>query len=215
MKFKLLIGKFFSVVPFVVLLASCEEVPDVVEVVERRELCQYDDPKVYRSGYSSWVGDQPLHWRRVNGTRYRLLNYAVGEATEVAVGQVNGGGVLANLNRWRGEFGEGALQSLDGLERFEMLEGREAYAIRLKGSFKKKVAGMPVKAEGWGVNGVICDVGGGVMVTIKMMGPEEEVDVEYENLIEFAKNLRFNYLQEPSERSKKNGSMDKSDGGGY
>ncbi len=215
MKLRSLISKIVSMVLPVVMLVSCKELPKEVEVVERRELCQYDDPSVYRSSYSSWKGSQPLKWRKINHTEFRLLNYAAGEATQIAVGQVNGGGILANLNRWKGEFDQEALENLDGLETFEMLDGRKAYVIQLRGTFKKKMSGMPVKAEDWGVTGVICDVSGGTLVTVKMMGPEEEVEAEQENLINFAKSLRLNTLQAPAETSKKDSTKDNAEGGGY
>ncbi len=198
-----------------VMLVSCKELPKEVEVVERRELCQYDDLAVYKSSYSSWMGTQPLSWRKINHTEFRLLNYAVGEATQIAVGQVNGGGILANLNRWKREFDQEVLENLDGLETFEMLDGRKAYVIQLRGTYKTKMSGMPFKEEGWGVTGVICDVSGGSMVTVKMMGPEAEVEAEQENLINFAKSLRLNSLQAPSERSKKDTTKDNAEGGGY
>jgi hypothetical protein len=219
MKLKSLISKLFSMSIPLLVLASCEKLPDEVEITERRELCQYDDPEVYKSSYTSWIGTQPLNWRRLSPTEFRLLNYAAGEATEIAVGQVNGGGVLANMNRWQREFEQEVLENLDSLETFEMLDGKKAYVIQLRGTFQKKMAGMPVKAEDWAVTGVICDVQGGTLVTIKMMGPIAEVEAEQENLIKFAKSLRLNKLQEPSERSKKDdvkdNAKDESDGGGY
>lgn len=215
MKQKSLIIKLSIIsLPFF-MVVSCEKLPDEVEVVERRELCQYDDPEVYKSSYSSWIGTQPLSWRGLSGTEFRLLNYAAGKATEIAVGQVNGGGVLANMNRWTREFDQEVLENLDGLETFEMLDGRKAYVIQLRGTFQKKMAGMPVKAEGWAVTGVICDVEAGSLVTIKMMGPEEEVEAEQENLMKFAKSLRLNKLQTPSERSEKDDVKVEEEGGGY
>ncbi len=215
MKLKSLISKVSSMFLPLVMLVSCKELPKEVEIVERRELCQYDNPAVYRSSYSPWLGTQPLSWRMVSATEFRLLNYAAGEATQIAVGQVNGGGILANLNRWKREFDQEALENLDGLETFEMLDGRKAYVIQLKGTFQKKVSGMPVKVEGWAVTGVICDVFGGSLVTVKMMGPEEEVMAQQENLMNFAKSLRMNELQTPSERSKKEKTKVKAEGGGY
>ncbi len=215
MKFRSLISKVVSMFLPLVMLVSCKELPKEVEVVERRELCQYDDLAVYKSSYSSWMGTQPLSWRKINHTEFRLLNYAVGEATQIAVGQVNGGGILANLNRWKREFDQEVLENLDGLETFEMLDGRKAYVIQLRGTFQKKMSGMPVKAEDWGVTGVICDVSGGSLVTVKMMGPKAEVEAEQENLINFAKSLRLNILQAPSERSEKDNTKDNAEGGGY
>jgi hypothetical protein len=215
MKLKSHIGNIVGIAMLGVMLVSCKELPKEVEVVERRELCQYDDPAVYRSSYSSWMGTQPLKWRKVSQTEFRLLNYAAGEATEIAVGQVNGGGILANLNRWKREFDQEVLANLDGLETIEMLDGKIAYVIQLRGTFQKKVSGMPVKAEGWGVTGVICDVSGGTLVTIKMMGPEEEVEAEQENLINFAKSLRLNTLQKPNERSTSDVTEDEAEEGGY
>ena len=215
MKMKTFITKIsFLLVP-TIMLVSCKELPKEMEISERRELCQYDNPSVYRSGYELWLGTQPLSWRKVNQTEFRLLNYAAGEATQIAVGQVNGGGILANLNRWKREFNQEALENLDGLETIEMLDGKKAYVIQLKGEYQTKMAGMPVKAEGWAVTGVICDVSGGSLVTVKMMGPEEEVMAQQENLMNFAKSLRKNELQTPNERSEDNRAEDKAEGGGY
>ncbi len=215
MKLESLIIKLPSIAIVLVMFASCKELPDELEVVDRRELCQYDDPKVYKGSYSSWMGTQPLSWRRVNNTEFRLLNYAAREATEIAVGQVNGGDILANLNRWIREFDQEVLENLEGLETFEMLDGKKAYVVQLRGTFQKKMAGMPVKAEDWAVTGVICDVYEGSLVTVKMMGPIAEVEAEQENLINFAKSLRLNSLQTPSERSKKDDEKGESEGGGY
>jgi len=70
----------------------------------------------------------------VNRTEFRLLNYAVGNDTEVAVGQVEAGGVLANMNRWRGEFGLDGLVDLEGLEQIQMFGGLDAY-VRSSSSY--------------------------------------------------------------------------------
>ncbi|MGJ8656878.1 MAG: hypothetical protein ACSHX6_10555 [Akkermansiaceae bacterium] len=168
---------------------------------------------MFKNNYESLVGTQPLEWRRVNRTEFRILNYAVGGSTEVAVGQVDGGGVLANMNRWKREFELEVLKDVSGLETIEMFGGREAQVIQLKGTFQKKMAGMPMKAEGWAVTGIICDVGGGSLVTIKMMGPEAEVVDQQGNLMKFAETLRINDLQTPDERSKKDAKVEKTEGG--
>lgn len=213
MKFKSLISRFLGLACLSGMTLSCKQLPKEMEVVERRELCQYDDVSVFKNNYESLVGTQPLEWRRVNRTEFRILNYAVGGSTEVAVGQVDGGGVLANMNRWKREFELEVLKDVSGLETIEMFGGREAQVIQLKGTFQKKMAGMPMKAEGWAVTGIICDVGGGSLVTIKMMGPEAEVVDQQGNLMKFAETLRINDLQTPDERSKKDAKVEKTEGG--
>jgi len=195
------------------ILVSCKELPKDVEVEERRDLCQYDDPTIYRNGYSFWLGDQPLSWRQVNATKFRLLNYAAGQATEIAVGQVERGSILENVNRWIGEFGQEKLQDISGLEKTTMLDGNNAYVIDLRGAFQTKFGGMPVKKEGWAVTGILCKIAGGVIVTVKMMGPEEEVMTEKGNLINFAKSIRWNGLQKPKERSEQEPVNQKAEGG--
>ena len=215
MKFRTLRTKFIWLSCYSAMLVSCKQLPKEVEVDERRELCQYDDPTVFKNSYDAILGTQPVSWRRVSRTDFRLLNYAAGNATEIAVGQVEAGGILANLNRWEREFGQDVMGDLSGLETIEMFGGREAYVIQLEGTFQKKMSGMPVKADGWAVTGVICDIGGGSLVTVKMMGPVEEVKAEQENLMNFARSLRINSLQEVKERSKEVGGADESKKGGY
>lgn len=218
MKMRAFIGKIsvLAMFPVVALVtSSCKEVPKVVEIDARRDLCQFDDPTVYKGAYDAWLATQPLEWRRVSRTEFRLLNYAAGEETQIAVGQVDGGGILANMNRWKREFGQEVLENIDGLEKIEMLGGRRAYVIQLKGTYQTKMSGMPVKAEDWAVTGVICDIGGGSLLTVKMMGPEAEVKAQQENLMKFIKSIRVNSLQTPSERSKKDAKMDAAEGGGY
>ena len=214
MKFRMLIGRVLGVGLTVTALFSCKELPKEVEVETRRELSQYDDPTVYKNGYEKWAPTQPLSWRRVSRTKFRQLNYRAGESTEVALGQSNGG-VLANANRWLGEFGQEGLEDLDGLDAFVMLGTQKAYVIQLRGTYQTKMGGMPVKAEGWAVTGIICDLLEGSVVTIKMMGPEAEVEAEQENLMKFAKSLRVNKLQTPSERSKKDEKEDLKGEDGY
>ena len=206
MKRRPFISKFMCYTCLSGVLVSCKELPKEVEITEQRELTQYDDPTVFKTGYDRIIAKtQPLEWRRVNGTEFRVLNYAAGESTEIAVGIVGAGGLLANFNRWEREYGaqnEEVMTSLSGLQRVIMM-GREAYMIQLKGFFQKKVAGQLMKFEGWSTTGVICDVGEGVLVTVKMMGPEAEVVAQQDNFMDFLQNLKINPIQEPSERSKK------------
>lgn len=213
MKLRSFIIRFFGLSCFSGMMVSCKQLPKEMEVVERRDLCQYDDISVFKNNYESLVGTQPLDWRRVNRTEFRILNYAARESTQIAVGQVDGGGVLGNLNRWKREFEQEVLEDVSGLETITMFGVREAQVIQLRGTFQKKMSGMPVKAEGWAVTGIICDVFGGSLITIKMMGPEDEVEAQQENLMNFAKSLGINDLQKPSERSKKDSKVDTTEGG--
>ena len=205
MKRRPFISKFMCYSCLLASLVSCKDIPKEVEISEQRELTQYDDPTVFKTGYDVIIAKkQPLEWRRVSGTEFRLLNYAAGESTEIAVGRVGAGGLLANFNRWEREYGvsnEDVMTDLSRLKRVTLL-GRDAYMIELKGFFQRKVAGQAMKFEGWATTGVICDVGGGVLVTVKMMGPEEEVASQQDNFMNFLKDLKINTMQEPSERSK-------------
>ena len=85
MKFRSLIISVIGLACFSGMMVSCKQLPKEMEVVEQRELCQYDDVSVFKNNYEPLVGTQPLDWRRVNRTEFRILNYAVGDATQVAV----------------------------------------------------------------------------------------------------------------------------------
>ena len=203
MKQRLLINKYLCLACFSGLLASCNKAPKEVEITEQRELTQYDDPSVFKNGYNVIIAKkQPLEWRRVSGTEFRLLNYAAGEATEIAVGRVGAGGLLANFNRWEREYGiQEVATHFSNFKKVILLE-RGGYMINLKGEFQKRLGGQSVKYEGWATTGVIADVGGGVLITVKMMGPEEEVAAQQQNFLSFLQNLEINEAQKPSERSK-------------
>jgi len=68
-------------------------------------------------------------------------------------------------------------------------------------------------SEAAAVTGVICDIGDGALITVKMMGPEDEVMAEQDNLMRFSESIRMNTLQEPSERSKQGADVNKTKGG--
>lgn len=59
----------------------------------------------------------PAGWKREAGSGFRVATYHLGGDAECSVISLGGaaGGDLANVNRWRGQLGQGNVTSLDGL----------------------------------------------------------------------------------------------------
>ena len=81
--------------------------------------------------------------------------------------------------------------NLDKLKQGTMLGGAPFYVIDIEGNFETSMGGMVVKRENWSTIGIICESGNGELITIKMTGPASETAKEKQNLIEYAKNLKF------------------------
>jgi hypothetical protein len=163
-------------IPF---LPSCKKKGKII-VTEQRELTMFDDER------DPMIAVMPPEWRQVPATEFRIYNYRFGEDGEVFVGRSRGG-LLANANRWLGQFSQAPLESVEELPKVEVL-GQEGILVTASGRF---VGGMGKPArENAGLVGVIIQAGDSLL-TVKMMGDADAVTAERERLIQFAKSLRM------------------------
>ncbi len=138
------------------------------------------------------VWDVPEGWSEAAPRQMRVVTLLPDGAsdTECYVTRLPGGagGVLANINRWRGQLGLSPLSDDDlaGLERRPMLDA-EGVVVDLAGDFKG-MSGSSV--EGAGLLGLLCLLPDS-MVFVKMTGPREEVDAQRERFFDFCGSLAY------------------------
>ena len=181
---------------------SCKDkYPREVEISEPRELCAFDHNELQRPQTNSFTTVQPLSWRRVAMTEFRLLNYRAGESTEIAVGTASGT-PKANIDRWYRQFKADPLSDISSLKTDPVL-GAESYLVDLKGEFAANMGGVAVKQKDWAIIGIITVLGPQDILTIKMTGPAKEVAAEKENFLQFAKELDFLSPEESTSNSER------------
>ena len=179
---------------------SCKDkYPREVEISEPRELCAFDVNELQRPQTNSFTTVQPLSWRRVAMTDFRLLNYRAGKHTEIAVGTASGT-AKANIDRWYQQFKAELPADISALQTDPVL-GAESYLVDLKGEFAANMGGVAVKQKDWAIIGIITVLGPRDILTIKMTGPAKELAAEKANFLEFAKNLGFVASEESTTNS--------------
>lgn len=181
------------------LCASCEKDSAPVQVEETRPLTTKDsDPKLFatsderfRNAQPSPVkGSPPESWLVLPPAQFRELNYRFGESGmgEVYVSLASGS-VPDNVNRWRGQFGAAPLEpdEFDAAQKTP-IAGTEGVWVQASGDYASGM-GTPAK-PGFGLAGVIAQVGGRIL-TVKMVGPDVEVEAEKPALKAFAASLEI------------------------
>jgi len=100
---------------------------------------------------------------------------------------VVGGGMVPNLNRWRGEMGQAGLTEMQiaQLPKFQVL-GKPSVLLEVTGDFAG-TGGPPLK--GAKMLGVVCPLGGRDLF-IKMVGPADKLDTQRERFLEFCKSMK-------------------------
>jgi hypothetical protein len=190
-------------------LSGCNKViDDSVELNESRKLHAEIDGAGTIDAASSvrfpvpkkQAGQGPLEWHvpegwtPVEGNRMRMANFRFGEKQEgecyLATLDGSGGGLAANVNRWRSqlglkEIGEDAVEALPVIE----MMGGVAYLVDISGTY----TGMRDKTPkpGSRLLGAILSLGE-YSLFVKMIGPAEIVDAERDNFLAFCKGLKFN-----------------------
>ena len=173
------------IVTAAILLTGCRKPASSIHVTETRRLTLHD--KVYPGDYKD---APPIGWRRLPGTQFRLINYVAGEndSVEIVVGETQGD-LLANANRWLGQFGLSPVESLEFLGRTEML-GKNAYLVEGDGTYSPGM-GRPPK-EGYAMTGVIRESSFN-LITLKMIGPAEEVKKQRDAFFEYMRSFEAIY----------------------
>jgi hypothetical protein len=130
--------------------------------------------------------DLPAGWKRLPAAQFRDLNFAIPahETLEcyVSVLPGGGGGITANVNRWRKQMGLGESSDADvaALPRVKVL-GDDAPYVELDGTFKGS-AGFTMAA--------VAAERGGAVVTAKLVGPSADVRAEVERFKSMCASLR-------------------------
>lgn len=99
----------------------------------------------------------------------------------------DGGGVVLNINRWRGQMGQKGLsdEAVAKLERIDVL-GIKAPLVKIRGPFR----GQSGEAlDGALLYGMVC-LKDAYLLTAKMTGPTSVMDKEWEKFVAFCKSLR-------------------------
>lgn len=179
------------------ILPSCEKKKETI-VTETRKISARDAaPKLFatsderfRNAKPSPVkGDPPDGWLAIPATDIRLLNYRFGEAGEVWV-SISSGTVLDNVNRWiNQQFAAPAIDQA-AMEKLRTvpIAGNTGVWVEATGPYSPGM-GAPPK-PGYALAGVIASVDGKIL-TLKMVGPQAEVESARPNLETFAKNLKW------------------------
>ncbi len=134
----------------------------------------------------------PKGWKELAPTSMRLLNLQpAGNADAscyVSVLGGDGGGLAANLNRWRKQMGlePATEEELAALPKVNLFGG-EATLIELRGSF----AGMDGSAQsGWGLLGAVASTPQATLF-VKMTAPVEILEQEHDAFLDFLDSLQF------------------------
>jgi hypothetical protein len=136
--------------------------------------------------------DAPAGWQDRSGSGMRVADFAVGSKGEaecyIIVLQGDGGGLAANVNRWRAQMGQEALseETIGALPQLEVL-GRAATLVEIVGNY----AGMSGEPQpGFMMLALVCELADS-SVFVKMVGPEATVRAEAEPFRAFCQSLRF------------------------
>jgi hypothetical protein len=136
--------------------------------------------------------ETPVGWENLPPRPMRDINLAVGDETECYVSALSatGGGLAANVNRWRQQMGL-APESEEWIAALPSINvmGGEGRLVELDGTY----SGMrgDQNAEGYKMLAAFVPAGERT-VTIKMIGPAEHVTAERENFELFAASLSLN-----------------------
>ena len=173
------------IVTAAILLTGCRKPESSIHVMESRRLTLHD--RVYPGDYKD---APPIGWRRLPGTQFRLINYVAGEndSVEIVVGETQGD-LLANANRWLGQFGLSPVQSLEFLGGTEML-GKKAYLVEGDGTYSPGMGKLP--REDYAMIGVIRESSLN-LITLKMIGPAQEVGKQREAFYEYMRGFEAIY----------------------
>lgn len=179
--------------------ASCSD-SGTQEITETRTVDNASTPAQAMAGMpatmvgtspvSPYTWDTPESWQVLPPTPNRAANFKVDAESDaecyLTVLAGTGGGVEANVNRWRAQL------SLEPVAAAEFAEyptipvlGQDALLVEFEGAYK----GMGNEAkEGYKLLGILLEDRGNA-VFLKMTGPSAIVDREKDNFIHFAKSV--------------------------
>lgn len=124
-------------------------------------------------------------WVAKPKTQFRLVNYALPAGGEIYV-SVTGGGILPNLNRWLGQFGQEEITGEQlGKQPRVMIMGLDGYVVEATGSY----AGMGrAKQDDMSLLGALAEIDG-QLISVKMISTTEEVAQQKAAFMAFCESL--------------------------
>ncbi len=139
-------------------------------------------------GASPLTWEIPEGWTALGRKPMREVTFAAGAEARcwITILGGDGGGTLANVNRWRNEMGQSPLQAgdLESLPKMPVLGG-DAFVVEAQGSYSS----MGSAAEDdWAMIGLIRNLDGKA-IYVKMVGPIAEVEAAREGLELLAQSL--------------------------
>ncbi|MFD2257626.1 hypothetical protein ACFSSA_13165 [Luteolibacter algae] len=182
-----------------IFVTSCEKKGEIIKVEETRGITSKDKaPKLFASSDERFrdakpspvQGNPPENWLKLPPAQFRLLNYRFGESGmgEVYVSLASGG-VEENANRWLKQFDAPALSAAQfaGLDKID-IGGVKGVWIIAEGQYNAGMMGGEPK-PGFALAGVIAQIDDQIL-TLKMIGPKQEVAKEIPALKAFAASLK-------------------------
>lgn len=132
----------------------------------------------------------PDGWTKEAATQFRSLNFSFGKEGEgqCYVSRV-GGGLQANLNRWRGQMGLEPI-SAEEIEKLpkRLLFGMESTYVELDGAFKGM--GSPEAKADYRMVGLVLSMPD-VSFFVKMTGPKTLLIENEKNFTQFCESLKL------------------------
>ena len=183
---------FFTLSTIAGITSACSEKKErTITIHTPRELTILDEQPipptqlVHQAVTRSYSYDKPNDWQEQPSSSFRKLNFSFGSTGEVYLSESRGG-ILPNVNRWLGQFGNDPLSSIDELEQRPLLL-EQGYFISTKGSFK----GMKMReaVDNHKLLGALVEING-ELITIKMTGSETEVNDQQSAFDTFCASLK-------------------------
>lgn len=180
-----------------VVFSSCEGKKEITVTETRAATTRDAAPRLFATSDERFrdakpspiKGEAPANWLALPASQFRLLNYRFGESGlgEVWVSLASGS-VLDNVNRWLGQF-EAAQLDAEGMEKLKKIPIAGTFGIWVEAA-GEYASGMGAEPKpGFALAGVVASLGGQIL-TVKMVGPKNEVEAARPALESFAKTLR-------------------------
>jgi len=134
------------------------------------------------------VYELPEEWKKEAASQFRTLNFSIGEEGECYVSRV-GGGLDANLNRWRGQMGldPASPEEIRALPK-RLLFGMESTYVELDGAFKG--VGAAESKPDYRMVGLVLSLPD-VSFFVKMTGPKTLLVENEEKFTQFCESLKL------------------------
>ena len=189
--------------PLFLLLSSCDRVSSRMEITHSRDISQYEPkPKVgaypqERFGDERLIWQTPDGWSQAERSQMRPVNLAFGPNKEgecyLSLLPGGGGGVLANVNRWRKQMAQPEIteEELAKMPK-KTLMGIEGAFVSIEGAYTS-VGATESKAD-YKMLGIVAAMGEAGLF-VKMVGPKALVEANSQAFDQFVTSLRLRMPQ--------------------